>query len=167
MERSDVLPSRIGVVQDVPSGAIHIAENKFAIGGVEEDQELVPLETDGPSKRQSSHNQILKFLHIVSRGIVGIIDDFVQKEQSRIVPVRKMGPNLRRARRCIGFRSIWIIDLLSVEVVTGYQATRGSKKTGKDGNQVVGQSGEVNGNGVEQDDPRPWHEEKSIDPGFL
>ena len=143
------LPSRIGVVH----GGIHIAENKFAIGGVEGDQKLVLLEKDGPSRRESSHNQITQFLHIVSRGIVGI-DDLVQQEQSLIVPVRKMGPNLRRENviicihqgqvlhRC-QFGKRWL-DLLSVEVV----ATRGEEKTEKDGNHVVGLSDEVNGNDV-------------------
>ena len=53
------LPSRVGVVQDVPIGRIHVAENKFAVGGVERDQELVLLEKDGPSEAERSQNQVI------------------------------------------------------------------------------------------------------------
>ena len=76
------LPSRVGVVQDVPNGGIHIAENKFAVsvGGVERDQELVLLEKDGPSGVESSHNQVIQLLYVMSRSIVGV-DDLVTCEK--------------------------------------------------------------------------------------
>ena len=94
-------PSRVGVVQDVPNGGIHISENKFAIGSVEQNQELVLLEKDGPSGAESSDNQVIQLLYRMPRSIVGV-DDLVQKKQSRVVIVGKMSSHLRGENVTIG-----------------------------------------------------------------